>query len=426
MILRAFILCVLLFNVRAYDRLMHLNLWAEDANDYARSAFELGWGSLLLPIAGYQTIIQRFIAIIGTYVPLEALAHFYFETYILCASAVIAYFVHDDFEHIITKAKNRFFIAGTLCVVAGIGECLGNLCNLHWYFSFGLGLLAMRRLDRETKPVHIIIAILFGFSAGESLMFAPLFALRAWLQRKSTTRESWKESAITIGLICIGIINIIYRDERHFKDHIILLNTFMERIYYTVMNHFLFAPLFGTHTTQYIAYYEPLFWLFSVLVITLYSRAFFKTKTAQERLIYIVPLAFLATVALSWIVRKVAFSLYARDRSYWYWHYNRYSMNMSQIALIFTLSQLTRLSGRFSQKTFNWLLAFVFIHNLYLFEIKRTGGLTWIGQLRESTVKPIPCDKPIHIKVSPEHDDYWGVDIPGKLMCEYRAKRFNL
>lgn len=421
MILRAFLLCILLFNIRAYDRVLHLNLWAEDANDYAQAAFDLGWNSLFLPIAGYQTVIQRLIAILATYLPIEALAHFYFEAYILCAAAVIACITHDDFEHIIPKAKNRFFVSLTLCLVAGVTECLGTLCNLHWYFSFGLGLLALRRLDRETKTGHIFIAVLFGLSAGESLMFAPLFTVRAWLKRKSTS-DSWKEIAICIALLAVGVINFIYRDERHFNQHSLQIGEFIVTSYYTIMNHFLFAPLFGSHATQYIGHFELLFWIMAILVTTLYARAFFKTRTAQDRLIYVVPLAFFATVALSWVVRKSAFGLYGRERSYWYWQFNRYSMNISQIALILMLSQMTRLSGRFSEKAFNGLLVFAFIHNLYIFEIKRTGERTWIGEIRRAAQSPASCDKATLIKVSPENSDYWGVSVPGKLLCHYRAK----
>lgn len=181
----AFFSSFLLLNIRSIHRIKNVNFWAEDAAIFASSALAKGWETLYFGLTGFQVLIQRFIAKIGVYlVPLDQYPLFYHEAYIICAALVLSYLTHDDFEHIVPGKKNRFFLILVLCFASGLGECLGNLCNLHWFFSLGLGLMILRKLESRTTNRHIVAATLFAVSMGQSIVFIPFFFLRWILQNK--------------------------------------------------------------------------------------------------------------------------------------------------------------------------------------------------------------------------------------------------
>jgi hypothetical protein len=96
-----------------------------------------------------------------------------------------------------------------IALIPHTGEAIGNLTNLQWVCALGLVWLLLAR-DASNMRQHVtdgIIALVLGLTGTFSILFAPLFAWRAWRRRTAASFMQAVLVAITAGIQAWTIAN---------------------------------------------------------------------------------------------------------------------------------------------------------------------------------------------------------------------------
>ncbi len=156
-------------------------LWAEDGSIFLSQDDVMGARAFFEPYNGYLHLLPRIIAWIASH---TADVAWWPAIYNSLAFAVhVALFARLASRRVELPAKPWLMLAFVL--VVGSGEVLINVTNLQWVTAFYL-LLQLFTARPTTTAQHLgdlAILLVVGLNGPFAILFAPLFAWRAWRER---------------------------------------------------------------------------------------------------------------------------------------------------------------------------------------------------------------------------------------------------
>ncbi|WP_404422382.1 hypothetical protein [Nibricoccus sp. IMCC34717] len=178
-------LVILLWFVRRPEPFISPMLYAEDGPVFFVQADQCRWQALTFTYSGYLHTFQRFWAAVVSYAPLQWVPTLYFWTSLIAPVLVATALTSPR-----CPLRGSPLLITALAFVPHTGEVFGNLTNTQWFLGL---LLLLVVISREPKRVadyaaDFSTALIVGLTGLFSVLFLPLFALRAWQRR---TRASW-------------------------------------------------------------------------------------------------------------------------------------------------------------------------------------------------------------------------------------------
>ncbi len=171
---------------RRPDAFYNPQLWAEDGAIFFPDAFFQGLKSLVIPYAGYFHILARFVAWLGSLLPVRYVPHWYeFASWLLLVGIIVYIF------------SRRFPFGGGLKLLLGLAlvattadnEVFFNLANWAFLCSFFWLLLSVSSepQSRGQSLFDVFLLTLAGLNTPFAVCLWPLFLLRWGIRR---TRHS--------------------------------------------------------------------------------------------------------------------------------------------------------------------------------------------------------------------------------------------
>ena len=192
-------LCAVILGLRRAEALTNPQFWGEDAYFFER-AYVFGWSSFLEPFAGYLHTILRMIAqVAATVDPSRAPAIF-----VACSGALTLYVAARTMSARCPLPRCAGACALAVVLVPDTFEVFLNVVNLQWVLAAGLILLLLSSDPvRGRQWAHDLAAAgLLGLTGPFSVLFAPLFALRA---RSRRTRASAMLAAVVFACALVQV-----------------------------------------------------------------------------------------------------------------------------------------------------------------------------------------------------------------------------
>lgn len=182
---KAFLLCLVILILRAFPRLWHADIWAEDGT-FLNDALAHGVSSIFIPYAGSFHPFQRFTLWLITKVFSTSL----WAIVITWGATILAAFVFSAissarWKWLVSSDRLRVLVACALCFTPGLHEMLGNIANLNWILVFYLMLLLIREPRQQLSNTEFVFTALVLSSIGTSVLFVPLLAWRIVISRKN-------------------------------------------------------------------------------------------------------------------------------------------------------------------------------------------------------------------------------------------------
>ena len=200
---RTFLICFAIMSLRGWMRLAYPEFWAEDSTIYFTDAIRDGFSVLFVPRFGTYHFVQRLIAaLIGSFMPIGSWA--FWNTLICyvvaatCASAIVC----SGCRWLIPSVGARIAVAVMLCMVPGLNEMLGNLCNLNWMLLLWFALLGLRDPSQKVSILELLAAFVVTFSLGTAVLLAPLFAWRLLNCYRKPELKSHRSRTWVLLLLC--------------------------------------------------------------------------------------------------------------------------------------------------------------------------------------------------------------------------------
>ncbi len=200
-------MCLAVLAYRAWPRLHHQEIWAEDGMMYLPDALRLSWGSLLVPVGGfYQLVPRALITLWSRVLPPADWPIAINVSALVLAAAVLAIPVGRAYGWIIPDIRARFLLCLMFCLTPGLNEMIGNYPNLSWFFFFALAFMGLRD---PVEPIPLWGLLLSAFliaSMAQAVFALPLFTWRVAesLRRRRTRAHLWRSVALLTAL-CVSI-----------------------------------------------------------------------------------------------------------------------------------------------------------------------------------------------------------------------------
>ena len=186
------LLCSALLALRKPWALHTPQFWAEDGEIFMKQDDAWGAGAFLTPYNGYLHLLPRLIAWIASH---TADVAWWPAIYNWSAFAIsVALFARMASPRVELPAKPWLMLA--LVLVVGTGEVLLNVTNLQWFAAFFLvlHLFTARPTTLGQRLGDLLILLVIGLNGPFAIVFAPLFAWRAWRAASPRTTDQGPET----------------------------------------------------------------------------------------------------------------------------------------------------------------------------------------------------------------------------------------
>jgi hypothetical protein len=177
--------CAVLLALRKPWALHTPQLWAEDGSIFLTQDEQMGVRAWWEPYNGYLHLLPRLIAWVASHTADPA---WWPAIYNGLAFAIsVGLFARLASPRVELPAKPWLMLA-LVCTV-GTGEVLINVTNLQWVTAFFLLIQLFTTPARNAwqRAADLAILLLVGLNGPFAIMFAPLFAWRAWRERNGDT-----------------------------------------------------------------------------------------------------------------------------------------------------------------------------------------------------------------------------------------------
>jgi hypothetical protein len=147
---------------------------------------------------GYLHVIPRLVAMLERLVPPASAPLIGNGVALLVVVGVAAYIASGRLANVIPERRTRVLLAIVFLLLPGAWETLGSITLVQWYLAIFLLLAGIAGAPRgRIGSAAELVAIAFaGLTGPFSLLFAPVFWVRAW-----RSRDSW--SITTAGLVTL-------------------------------------------------------------------------------------------------------------------------------------------------------------------------------------------------------------------------------
>jgi len=209
-----FLLLLLILIERAFGRLALADFWGEDGAILFGQAAALGSSSLLLPYAGSYLTIQRLILLAAMHVvPLSWLPAAVSLSCIVVLAGVMSRIVSPVYDWLIPSPYLRVAMAAMFCLLPGLTEMTGNLCNLTWIFFCWLALVTLKDPGVPLTWIDVGLSVLVMLSIGTAILLVPLLLWRLVVTKDRISTRHWvREIAQLACLVVLGIGLLLHQD----------------------------------------------------------------------------------------------------------------------------------------------------------------------------------------------------------------------
>lgn len=210
--LAAFGLALLVLVSRGWGRLTRPELWGEDGQIFLAQALTSGFHSLLQPMAGSYFTLERLIMLGALELaPFAWLPAVVSTTCVVVSAAVASMIASPRYEWLMPSAPVRVLAAAIFCLLPGLSEMLGNLCNLNWILFSWLALTGLKDPALPITKAEITMSLLVSISIGTTILLIPLFAWRlVVLLQQRRPRQEWMPGLLQAGvLVFFGVVLLL-------------------------------------------------------------------------------------------------------------------------------------------------------------------------------------------------------------------------
>jgi hypothetical protein len=197
-----FALLLLIVGERAFARLVHADLWGEDGAVFLSQAAARGWASLLLPYFGSYLTIERLI-MLGALraVPLSWLPLAVALSSVVVLAGVMSRIASPVYEWLIPSSYLRVLVAAMFCLLPGLTEMTGNLCNLTWILFCWLALVGLKDPGVPFTWLEIGLSVLVTLSMGTAILLVPLFIWRLVISKDRISTSHWVRGIVQVAVL---------------------------------------------------------------------------------------------------------------------------------------------------------------------------------------------------------------------------------
>jgi hypothetical protein len=187
-------LCALVLIVRRPDALFTAQFWAEDCAVYFKDSIELGVAALVVPYAGYFTLVQRLVALVASPVP-AAFAPLAFNVLALATALLVILRVLSRR----LELPYRALLALAIVLVPHTGEVFLTATNLQWITALAMVAVVFSRAPQTLVAWIVDVAwlVVAGLSGPFVIFIVPLVIIR--MVREGSTRHRVVILSIAVG-----------------------------------------------------------------------------------------------------------------------------------------------------------------------------------------------------------------------------------
>lgn len=336
-----FLLLLAILIQRGWVRLSIPDFWAEDGRVFFLDALTDGVRSLLHPMAGSYFTIERLI-MLGA-VKLAPLAWVPFVVCLACIGVtafIMSRIVADDYDWLVPSPTVRLMAACLFCLLPGLNEMLGNLCNLNWILFCWPLLAGLQDPRRPLTGVTMAAIALVAISVGTSILLVPLFVWRAVAAAsprgaaRSAAREWW---VVAILVIAGALVPALFGGTRPPGSPGVTMIG-LARVWYDHVARLVgFTPWIGDRLTFALDEWQPTGLYRAGKVAFLAFGLIWAWRHRHEPRAQAIAIAVAGVstwTVLSAVTRTYALDLLQRQRGPWFYEY-RYSFIMSFAAVLF-------------------------------------------------------------------------------------------
>ena len=332
-----FVLLLLILGERASDRLVHADFWGEDGVILLTQAATLGSESLLLPYAGSYLTIERLI-MLGALraVPLSWLPAAVTLSCIVVFAGVMSRIVSPVYEWLISSWYLRVLVAAMFCLLPGLTEMTGNLCNLTWILFCWLALIGLKDPSVPLTWIEVGLSVLVTLSIGTAILVVPLFMWRLAVSKGRISTSHWARGIVQLAVLVVLGVGVLLFIPRLSSSPLPSALGLAQMWYDHIARLVAFTPWLGDRLTNVLwssfgsrLYHtgEVIFLVFVVWWTWLHRRE----TTAQAILVLVLGMSLWTVLAA--MVRPYALDVLQLRNDFFY--ENRYSFPMSFAGVLY-------------------------------------------------------------------------------------------
>ncbi len=166
---------------------------AEDGFTFFKQSYEEPfWRIVLRPHAGYIQLVQRLIAELASFAPLEYLPLVYALAALLVAAMSMTFFALPSFRSVVRSDPLRAVVILALPFMPN-ADSLARVAAVHWYHVFFLALVSIMTIPRGRFAAGLLwlAAALAFWSQPVAIVCVPVLVCRIWLAEPGPERRWW-------------------------------------------------------------------------------------------------------------------------------------------------------------------------------------------------------------------------------------------
>lgn len=183
------LLIIFILFLRAKDRLLNAQLWAEDGVVFFQDAYNLNfWTSIFKTYRGYYHLLPRFFSEVAMIFRLELVPTVFALTSFAIAITCCSFFLIDQFTWIIPNIFQRSLFCIILALIPANDEILVRFVNMQWYIGIFCMLLVIMELPKSRLGQGLYISIWFicAATSPQSIIFIPCLLVRLIVDRRNS------------------------------------------------------------------------------------------------------------------------------------------------------------------------------------------------------------------------------------------------
>ncbi len=206
-----FLLLLVITTERVWGRLLSPDIWAEDGQVFLAQALSGGLASLRIPMAGSYFTLERLMMLSAVHlVPLEWLPAAVTGACVVVFAAIMSRIVSPAYEWLIPSQASRVALGCMFCLLPGLTEMIGNLCNLNWILFCWLAFVGLKDPSLPVTRAEIGLSLFVTLSIGTTVLLVPLFAWRlAVALRQKQDRRKWTLDAIQLSVLLVFGVGLL-------------------------------------------------------------------------------------------------------------------------------------------------------------------------------------------------------------------------
>lgn len=269
-------------------------------------------------------------------VPLSWLAAAVTFSCIVVFASVMSRIVSPVYEWLISSRYLRVLVAALFCLLPGLTEMTGNLCNLTWILFCWLALVGLKDPSVPLTWIEVGLSVLVTLSIGTAILVVPLFAWRLVVSKGRMSTSHWVRGIVQLAVLVVLGVGLLLFIPRLSSSPLPSALALVQMWYDHIARLVAFTPWLGDRLTNLLwssfggSLYlsgEVIFLGFILWWTWLHRRE----TSAQAILVLVLGMSFWTVLAA--MVRPYALDVFQLRNEFFY--ENRYSFPMSFAGVLY-------------------------------------------------------------------------------------------